>query len=36
LEALGKVSSLPPEYPGWMFDMQGKYRQSQVIGGTRG
>jgi aryl-alcohol dehydrogenase-like predicted oxidoreductase len=30
LEALGKVSSLPPEYPGWMFDMQGKYRQSQV------
>ena len=36
LEALGKVSSLPPEYPGWMFDMQGKYRQSQVASRSQG
>ena len=35
LEQLGKVSALPPEYPGWMFDMQGKYRQSQVAAGKR-
>jgi hypothetical protein len=21
---------LPPEYPGWMFDLQGKYRRSQL------
>ncbi len=30
LEQLGRVSALPPEYPGWMFDMQGKYRRSQL------
>ena len=30
VEALNKVSSLPAEYPGWMFDMQGKYRASQL------
>ena len=30
LDQLGKVSALPPEYPGWMFDMQGKYRRSQL------
>ena len=30
LERIGKVSALPPEYPGWMFDMQGKYRTSQL------
>ena len=30
LEQLGKVSVLPPEYPGWMFDMQGKYRLGQL------
>ncbi len=30
LEQLGKVSELPPEYPGWMFDMQGKYRRAQL------
>jgi aryl-alcohol dehydrogenase-like predicted oxidoreductase len=30
LEQLGKVSALPPEYPGWMFDMQGKFRRSQL------
>jgi aryl-alcohol dehydrogenase-like predicted oxidoreductase len=36
LEQLGKVSNLPPEYPGWMFDMQGKYRQSQIAADARG
>jgi aryl-alcohol dehydrogenase-like predicted oxidoreductase len=30
LEQIGKVSQLPPEYPGWMFDMQGKFRRSQI------
>jgi aryl-alcohol dehydrogenase-like predicted oxidoreductase len=30
LEQLGKVSALPPEYPGWMFDMQGKFRRGQL------
>jgi aryl-alcohol dehydrogenase-like predicted oxidoreductase len=30
LAQIGKVSGLPPEYPGWMFDMQGKYRRSQL------
>jgi aryl-alcohol dehydrogenase-like predicted oxidoreductase len=32
-EDLGKinaVSNLPPEYPGWMFDMQGKFRRQQI------
>jgi aryl-alcohol dehydrogenase-like predicted oxidoreductase len=36
LEQIGKVSALPPEYPGWMFDMQGKYRQSQVAEALHG
>jgi aryl-alcohol dehydrogenase-like predicted oxidoreductase len=30
MEKIGKVSALPPEYPGWMFDMQGKYRRGQL------
>jgi aryl-alcohol dehydrogenase-like predicted oxidoreductase len=30
LEQIGSVSQLPPEYPGWMFDMQGKYRRTQL------
>lgn len=30
LEQLGKVSALPAEYPGWMSDMQGKYRRTQL------
>jgi len=30
LAALDKVSALPPEYPGWMFDMQGQYRKKQL------
>jgi aryl-alcohol dehydrogenase-like predicted oxidoreductase len=30
LAALDKLSALPREYPGWMFDMQGGYRDSKV------
>jgi len=30
LEILNKVSALPPEYPGWMFEFQGKFRRTQV------
>jgi aryl-alcohol dehydrogenase-like predicted oxidoreductase len=30
LTALDKASALPPEYPGWMFDMQGSYRKKQI------
>ncbi|MDE3010642.1 MAG: aldo/keto reductase [Pseudomonadota bacterium] len=26
LQALERVSALPPEYPGWMIDFQGRYR----------
>jgi len=29
VEQLNKVSALPPEYPGWMFDFQGKSRRTQ-------
>jgi aryl-alcohol dehydrogenase-like predicted oxidoreductase len=29
-EQIGKVSALPPEYPGWMFALQGKYSSSQI------
>ena len=30
LEVLDKVSALPPEYPGWMFERQGEYRRQQL------
>jgi aryl-alcohol dehydrogenase-like predicted oxidoreductase len=30
LEKLAAVSSLPPEYPGWMFDLQGRTRRTQI------
>jgi aryl-alcohol dehydrogenase-like predicted oxidoreductase len=30
LEQIGKASELPPEYPGWMLEMQGKYRRAQI------
>ena len=30
LEALDKVSRLPPEYPGWMFERQGAARRDQL------
>lgn len=30
LAALDKVSALPPEYPGWMIEHQGKHRREQL------
>lgn len=30
LAALDKVSALPPEYPGWMIEHQGKHRRDQL------
>ncbi|WP_066545769.1 MULTISPECIES: aldo/keto reductase [unclassified Sphingomonas] len=30
LAALDAVSALPPEYPGWMFTMQGRYRAEML------
>jgi aryl-alcohol dehydrogenase-like predicted oxidoreductase len=30
LEQLNKVSALPPEYPGWMMEFQGKFRRTQL------
>jgi aryl-alcohol dehydrogenase-like predicted oxidoreductase len=30
LEQLNHVSVLPPEYPGWMVEMQGKFRRTQL------
>ena len=30
LAALGKVSALPSEYPGWMFALQGENRRKQL------
>ncbi len=30
LEALDKVSALPPEYPGWMLERQGDHRREQL------
>ena len=31
LAALDKVSRLPSEYPGWMFEQQGEYRRKQLL-----
>jgi aryl-alcohol dehydrogenase-like predicted oxidoreductase len=31
LAALDEVSQLPPEYPGWMFEFQGKYRATPPV-----
>ena len=31
LTALDKVSALPPEYPGWMFERQGEFRRQQLL-----
>jgi aryl-alcohol dehydrogenase-like predicted oxidoreductase len=36
LEQIGKVSELPPEYPGWMFELQGRYRRTQLAEATPG
>jgi len=30
LDAIGKASRLPPEYPGWMLERQGGARRSQM------
>ena len=30
LETLGKVSALPPEYPGWMLEFQGRERRESL------
>ena len=30
LMALNEASTLPAEYPGWMFDVQGQYRRDQI------
>jgi aryl-alcohol dehydrogenase-like predicted oxidoreductase len=32
LERISNTSNLPAEYPGWMFDLQGKYRRQQISG----
>jgi aryl-alcohol dehydrogenase-like predicted oxidoreductase len=31
LRALDEVSQLPPEYPGWMLALQGKYRETPTV-----
>ncbi|MGI4881237.1 MAG: aldo/keto reductase [Janthinobacterium lividum] len=36
MKLLDEASKLPPEYPGWMFDMQGSYRAAQVDPAPRG
>jgi len=36
LATLDKVSALPREYPGWMFERQGEYRRGQLNPGPRG
>jgi aryl-alcohol dehydrogenase-like predicted oxidoreductase len=34
LERINNASNLPAEYPGWMFDLQGKYRRQQITGAS--
>jgi len=36
LAALDKVSALPPEYPGWMLERQGAWREAQLHQKPRG
>jgi len=36
LEAIAAVSALPREYPGWMFELQGKARRDQIEASGRG
>lgn len=31
LDELSRVSELPPEYPGWMFERQGEFRRQQLV-----
>lgn len=35
LEQIDKVSHLPAEYPGWMFERQGEYRRNQIAEAVR-
>lgn len=35
LAELNRVSDLPPEYPGWMFERQGAYRREQLAAQKR-
>ena len=35
LDEIDKVSRLPGEYPGWMFERQGEYRRKQLDHGQR-
>ena len=35
IETLDKVSALPAEYPGWMFERQGEYRRKQMTQAMR-
>ena len=35
LDALDKVSALPPEYPGWMLERQGGPRREQLTSSRR-
>lgn len=30
IERINAASAMPPEYPGWMFDLQGKFRHAQL------
>lgn len=36
LQAIGEVSRLPAEYPGWMLERQGEYRRNQLQDARRG
>jgi aryl-alcohol dehydrogenase-like predicted oxidoreductase len=36
LQALGAVSELPAEYPGWMLERQGEYRRQLLVQAGRG
>lgn len=36
LRRLDEVSALPPEYPGWMLEFQGKYRATPPVSKPRG
>ena len=35
MDAIDRVSALPPEYPGWMFARQGEVRRKQLAGAPR-
>ncbi|PMR76417.1 aldo/keto reductase [Billgrantia endophytica] len=35
LAELNRVSELPPEYPGWMFERQGEFRRQQLMASNK-